>query len=142
MLSSILNSRAEKKVACLTKDNIMKQTDGLFHKIFDEIALDYPEIQTDHWIIDIGAAKLAQSPQDFDVIVTLNLYGDIISDIAAEIAGSVGLGGSANIGETCAMFEAIHGSAPMIAGQNIGNPSGLIQAAVMMLNHPMYSALI
>lgn len=127
--------QGRKKLTCLTKDNIMKQTDGLFHKVFDEIALAYPEITTDHWIIDIGAAKLAQSPQDFDVIVTLNLYGDIISDIAAEIAGSVGLGGSANIGEECAMFEAIHGSAPDIAGKNIGNPSGLIQAAVMMLTH-------
>lgn len=127
--------QGRKKVTCLTKDNIMKQTDGLFHKVFDEIALEYPEIETDHWIIDIGAAKLAQSPQNFDVIVTLNLYGDIISDIAAEIAGSVGLGGSANIGEECAMFEAIHGSAPDIAGKNIVNPSGLIQAAVMMLTH-------
>ncbi|TKB99295.1 NADP-dependent isocitrate dehydrogenase [Pedobacter cryotolerans] len=127
--------QGRKKVTCLTKDNIMKQTDGLFHKVFDEIALEYPEIRTDHWIIDIGAAKLAQSPEDFDVIVTLNLYGDIISDIAAEIAGSVGLGGSANIGEECAMFEAIHGSAPDIAGKNMGNPSGLIQAAVMLLTH-------
>lgn len=127
--------QGRKKLTCLTKDNIMKQTDGLFHKVFDEIALEYPEIRTDHWIIDIGAAKLAQSPEDFDVIVTLNLYGDIISDIAAEIAGSVGLGGSANIGEECAMFEAIHGSAPDIAGKNMGNPSGLIQAAVMMLTH-------
>ncbi|WP_113663423.1 NADP-dependent isocitrate dehydrogenase [Pedobacter nanyangensis] len=127
--------QGRKKLTCLTKDNIMKQTDGLFHEVFDEIALEYPEIKTDHWIIDIGAAKLAQSPEDFDVIVTMNLYGDIISDIAAEIAGSVGLGGSANIGEECAMFEAIHGSAPDIAGRNIGNPSGLIQAAVMMLTH-------
>ncbi|MBC7655409.1 MAG: NADP-dependent isocitrate dehydrogenase [Oligoflexus sp.] len=124
-----------KKVTCFTKDNIMKQTDGLFHKVFDEIAKEYPEIKNEHWIIDIGAAKIAESPEDFDVIVTLNLYGDIISDIAAEITGSVGLGGSANIGEECAMFEAIHGSAPAIAGQNIANPSGLIQGAVMMLNH-------
>ncbi len=124
-----------KKVTCFTKDNIMKQTDGLFHKVFNEIALEYPEIENEHWIIDIGAAKIAESPEDFDVIVTLNLYGDIISDIAAQITGSVGLGGSANIGEECAMFEAIHGSAPAIAGQNIANPSGLIQGAVMMLNH-------
>jgi len=124
-----------KKVTCFTKDNIMKQTDGLFHQVFDEIAKEYPEIKTEHWIIDIGAAKIADSPEDFDVIVTLNLYGDIISDIAAQITGSVGLAGSANIGEECAMFEAIHGSAPTIAGQNIANPSGLIQGAVMMLNH-------
>ena len=124
-----------KKVTCFTKDNIMKQTDGLFHKVFDEIALEYPEIENEHWIIDIGAAKMADTPEIFDVIVTLNLYGDVISDIAAQIAGSVGLAGSANIGEECAMFEAIHGSAPRRAGKNLANPSGLLQGAIMMLNH-------
>jgi isocitrate dehydrogenase len=124
-----------KKVTCFTKDNIMKQTDGLFHEVFDEIALEYPEIENEHWIIDIGAAKMADTPEIFDVIVTLNLYGDVISDIAAQIAGSVGLAGSANIGEECAMFEAIHGSAPRRAGQNMANPSGLLEGAVMMLNH-------
>jgi isocitrate dehydrogenase len=124
-----------KKVTCFTKDNIMKQTDGLFHQVFDEIAKEYPEIENEHWIIDIGAAKLADTPEVFDVIVMGNLYGDILSDVAAQITGSVGLAGSANIGEECAMFEAIHGSAPMIAGQNIANPSGLLQGAIMMLNH-------
>ncbi len=124
-----------KKVTCFTKDNIMKQSDGLFHKVFDQIGEEYPEIEKEHWIIDIGAAKMADTPEIFDVIVTLNLYGDVISDIAAQIAGSVGLAGSANIGEECAMFEAIHGSAPRRAGQNLANPSGLIQGAVMMLNH-------
>ena len=124
-----------KKVTCFTKDNIMKQTDGLFHQVFDEIALEYPEIENEHWIIDIGAAKMADTPEIFDVIVTLNLYGDVLSDIAAQIAGSVGLAGSANIGEECAMFEAIHGSAPRRAGQNLANPSGLLEGAVMMLNH-------
>lgn len=124
-----------KKVTCFTKDNIMKQTDGLFHQIFDEIAAEYPTIENEHWIIDIGAAKMSDTPEAFDVIVTLNLYGDVLSDIAAQIAGSVGLAGSANIGEECAMFEAIHGSAPRRAGQNMANPSGLLQGAVMMLNH-------
>lgn len=124
-----------KKVTCFSKDNIMKQTDGLFHEVYNEIALEYPEIETEHWIIDIGAAKVADTPEYFDVIVMQNLYGDIISDIAAQITGSVGMGGSANIGPVCAMFEAIHGSAPMIAGQGIANPSGLIQGAVMMLSH-------
>ncbi|MCY7330186.1 MAG: NADP-dependent isocitrate dehydrogenase, partial [Saprospiraceae bacterium] len=124
-----------KKVTCFTKDNIMKQTDGLFHKVFDEIAREYPEIENEHWIVDIGAAKLADTPEMFDVIVMPNLYGDILSDVAAQIAGSVGLAGSANIGEECAMFEAIHGSAPRRAGQNLANPSGLLQGAVMMLNH-------
>jgi isocitrate dehydrogenase len=124
-----------KKVTCFTKDNIMKQTDGLFHQVFDEIAKEYPEIENEHWIIDIGAAKMADTPEAFDVIVTLNLYGDVLSDIAAQIAGSVGLAGSANIGEECAMFEAIHGSAPRRAGQNVANPSGLLQGAIMMLIH-------
>ena len=124
-----------KKVTCFTKDNIMKQTDGLFHQVFDEIAKEYPEIENEHWIIDIGAAKMADTPEAFDLIVMPNLYGDILSDVAAQIAGSVGLAGSANIGETCAMFEAIHGSAPRRAGQNMANPSGLLQGAVMMLNH-------
>lgn len=127
--------QGRKKVTCFTKDNIMKQTDGLFRQVFNEIAKEYPDIQNEHWIVDIGAAKVADSPEDFDVIVMPNLYGDIISDVAAQITGSVGLGGSSNIGEECAMFEAIHGSAPDIAGKNIANPSGLLQGAVLMLNH-------
>jgi isocitrate dehydrogenase len=124
-----------KKVTCFTKDNIMKLTDGMFHRIFDEIAKEYPKIESEHWIIDIGAAKLADTPETFDVIVTPNLYGDIISDVAAQITGSVGLAGSANIGEQCAMFEAIHGSAPRRAGQDLANPSGLLLGAVQMLVH-------
>jgi isocitrate dehydrogenase len=87
------------------------------------------------WIVDIGAAKLADTPGVFDVIVMPNLYGDILSDVAAQIAGSVGLAGSANIGDKCAMFEAIHGSAPRRAGQNLANPSGLLLGAVQMLVH-------
>ena len=124
-----------RKVTCMTKDNIMKMTDGLFHKVFDEVAPEYPEIETEHMIIDIGAARLATRPERFDVIVTPNLYGDILSDIAAEITGSVGLAPSANIGEQVAMFEAIHGSAPDIAGQGVANPSGLLLAGVLMLVH-------
>ena len=126
---------ARKKVTCFTKDNIMKMTDGLFHKIFDEIGAQYPDLEREHWIVDIGAAKLADSPEVFDVVVMPNLYGDILSDVAAQIAGSVGLAGSANIGERFAMFEAIHGSAPRRAGQNLANPSGLLLGAVMMLVH-------
>lgn len=128
-----------KKVTCFSKDNIMKQTDGLFHKVFKEIAVEYPDIEANHMIIDIGTAYLADHPEKFDVIVTSNLYGDIISDVAAQIAGSVGLAGSVNIGNECAMFEAIHGSAPDIAGQNIANPSGLLQAGIAMLNHLGFS---
>jgi isocitrate dehydrogenase len=124
-----------KKVTCFTKDNIMKRTDGLFHRVFDEIGAQYLDIEKEHWIVDIGAAKLADSPETFDVIVMPNLYGDILSDVAAQIAGSIGLAGSANIGTSCAMFEAIHGSAPRRAGQNLANPSGLLLGAVMMLVH-------
>ncbi|MGQ9864291.1 MAG: NADP-dependent isocitrate dehydrogenase [Bacteroidia bacterium] len=124
-----------KKVTCMSKDNILKMTDGLFHKVFDEIGAQYPEIEKEHWIIDIGTAKLADTPQNFDVVVTPNLYGDILSDMVAQIAGSVGLAGSANIGVHAAMFEAIHGSAPRRAGQNVANPSGLLHAGIMMMVH-------
>jgi isocitrate dehydrogenase len=103
--------------------------------VFDEIAAEYPDIENEHWIVDIGAAKLADTPEIFDVLVMPNLYGDVLSDVAAQIAGSVGLAGSANIGEHVAMFEAIHGSAPRRAGQNLANPSGLLLGAVMMLVH-------
>jgi len=123
------------KVTCFTKDNIMKLTDGTFHKIFDEVSEEYPDIEHEHWIVDIGAAKLAHAPEQFDVIVMPNLYGDILSDVAAQIAGSVGLAGSSNIGDGFAMFEAIHGSAPRRASQNLANPSGLLLAAVQMLVH-------
>src|SRR3982075_3447634 len=128
-------SHNRKKVTCFTKDNIMKFTDGLFHKVFNELAAEYPDIENEHWIVDIGAAKMADTPDAFDVIVLPNLYGDILSDVAAQIAGSVGLAGSANIGQTAAMFEAIHGSAPRRAGQNLANPSGLLLGAIMMLVH-------
>ncbi len=124
-----------KKVTCFVKDNIMKLTDGLFHKVFEEIAAEYPDLEHETWIVDIGAAKLVDTPENFDVIVLPNLYGDILSDVTAQMTGSVGLAGSANIGDQSAMFEAIHGSAPRRAGQNIANPSGLLLGAVMMLVH-------
>lgn len=128
-------NQGRKKVTCMIKDNIMKMTDGLFYKVFQEVGEEFPEIKQERYIIDIGSARLATRPEQFDVIVTSNLYGDIISDIAAEMTGSVGLAGSANIGDHVAMFEAIHGSAPDIAGQGIANPSGMLLGAVMMLNH-------
>ncbi len=123
------------KVTCMTKDNIMKITDGLFHRVFEEVAAEYPDIEAEHQIIDIGAARLAAQPEQFDVIVTLNLYGDILSDIASQVAGSVGLAGSSNIGDHVSMFEAVHGSAPDIAGKDVANPSGLLWAATQMLVH-------
>ena len=128
-------SQGRRKVTCMTKDNIMKMTDGLFRRVFEEVGQDYPEIEQEHMIIDIGAARIADSPEMFDVVLAPNLYGDIISDIAAQVAGSVGLAPSANIGARCAMFEAVHGSAPDIAGQDMANPSGLLLAGLMMLNH-------
>ena len=124
-----------KRVTCMVKDNIMKVTDGLFHRIFDEISAEYPGIESQQQIIDIGTARVATAPERYDVIVTPNLYGDIISDVVAEVSGSVGMAGSANIGTHVSMFEAIHGSAPDIADQNVANPSGLINAAVQMLIH-------
>ena len=128
-------AHGRKKVTAFTKDNILKLTDGLFHRVFEEVAADYPDIENEHWIVDIGAAKLADTPEAFDVLVLPNLYGDILSDVAAQIAGSVGLAGSSNIGENSAMFEAIHGSAPRRAGQDLANPSGLLLGAVLMLVH-------
>jgi isocitrate dehydrogenase len=119
----------------MTKDNIMKLTDGLFHRVFDEIAPEYPDLESEHWIIDIGIAKLADTPGNFDVVVVPNLYGDLVSDMTAQIAGSVGFAPSANIGDNHAMFEAIHGSAPRYAGQNLANPSGLLLSGVMLLVH-------
>jgi len=125
----------KKKVTCFVKDNIMKITDGLFYKIFDQIGKEYPHLQKERMIVDIGAARLADSPGGFEVLVMPNLYGDIMSDIAAQVSGSVGIGGSANIGDGFAMFEAIHGSAPDLAGKGLANPSGLLLGAISMLVH-------
>ncbi len=130
---AIANGR--RTITCITKNNIMKLSDGCFARAFDEIAKDYPDINHNHMIVDIGSAKIASKPSQFDVVVTLNLYGDIISDIAAEAAGAVGIAGSANIGNEYAMFEAVHGSAPDIAGTGKANPSGILSAVVMMLRH-------
>ncbi len=124
-----------RRVTCMTKDNIMKMTDGLFHRIFEEVSAEYGDIEAHHEIIDIGAARVAAQPERYEVIVTLNLYGDILSDIAAQVAGSIGLAGSTNVGRHAAMFEAVHGSAPDIAGKGVANPSGLIVAATQMLVH-------
>jgi isocitrate dehydrogenase len=124
-----------RKVTCLVKDNIMKLTDGMFANIFRRVGLEYPGIQQEVQIIDIGTARVASLPERYDVIVTLNLYGDIISDVTAELTGSVGMAGSANIGDRISMFEAIHGSAPDIAGHDIANPSAMLNAAGMMLVH-------
>ncbi|QJC27901.1 isocitrate dehydrogenase [NADP] [Anaplasma platys] len=128
-------SNNRSKVTCLVKDNIMKLTDGAFRRAFLEVAAMYPEIEADCFIVDIGMAKVASQPENFDVVVTTNLFGDILSDVVALAAGSIGLAGSANIGDTYSMFEAVHGSAPDLAGKDVANPSGLLNAAVQMLVH-------
>lgn len=128
-------ANGRKKVTCLVKDNIMKITDGMFHQVFKLIGEEYPDIAKESLIVDIGMAKIADTPEKFDVVVCENLYGDIVSDIASQIAGSVGLAGSMNLGRGCSMFEAVHGSAPDIAGKGIANPSGLLNAAILMLYH-------
>ena len=123
------------KVTCLVKDNIMKVTDGMFADMFRRVGKEYPTIAQETQIIDIGTARVATQPTRYDVIVTLNLYGDIISDVTAELTGSVGMAGSANIGDKISMFEAIHGSAHDIAGKGLANPSAMLNAACMMLVH-------
>ncbi|MCX7633718.1 MAG: NADP-dependent isocitrate dehydrogenase [Turneriella sp.] len=129
----LAEARQRRELTLMVKDNIMKITDGVFSSRFESLKADFPSVKTRSMIIDIGTAKLAVRPQDFDVVVAPNLYGDILSDVAAEVSGSVGLAGSANLGVTLAMFEAVHGSAPDIAGKGVANPSGLLQAALMML---------
>ncbi|MGB5506713.1 MAG: isocitrate/isopropylmalate family dehydrogenase, partial [Sulfurovum sp.] len=122
-----------KRITCMIKDNIMKITDGLFVKVFYETAKKYPEIQADDWIIDIGMAKLVDAPEDFDMVLMPNLYGDVATDILGLMTGSVGIAPGANVGSDIAMYEAIHGSAPRHAGQNKANPSGLLLSGVMMM---------
>lgn len=124
-----------KKVTCIHKANILKQTDGLFLARFREIAKEYPTIAFDDKIIDNMCMQLVMYPEKYDVLVAPNLYGDIISDLIAGLVGGLGLVPGANLGKDVAIFEAVHGSAPDIAGQGIANPIALLQAAVMMLDH-------
>lgn len=145
-------AEGRERLTVMHKGNILKLTEGKFKEIFEKIAEEYEEaglikrnivghgdakkgIIADAQIIDIGMAKFANDPEQYSAIVTENLFGDILSDINAELAGSVGMAGTANIGSRAAMFEAVHGTAPDIAGQNIANPSGLLNAAIMMLEH-------
>ena len=124
-----------KKVTCIHKANILKNSDGLFLKRFNLIAEEYPDIEADNKIIDNMCMQLVMYPQNYDVLVAPNLYGDIISDLIAGLVGGLGLVPGANLGEKVAIFEAVHGSAPDIAGKGLANPIALLQAAVMMLKH-------
>jgi len=130
-------ARAEgrQKVHCATKANILKLTEGLFKKVFEEVASDYPEIDAQHIIIDNCAHQLVLRPENFDVIVTTNLQGDIISDLASGLIGGLGIAPAANIGDQAAIFEAVHGSAPKYTGKNIINPTAVILSAVLMLRY-------
>jgi isocitrate dehydrogenase (NAD+) len=124
-----------KKVTAIHKANIMKLSDGLFLDCFRKVAAEYPEIAADDKIVDNACMQLVMRPQQFDVLLLENLYGDIISDLAAGLVGGLGVVPGANIGELGAVFEAVHGSAPDIAGKNIANPTALLQTGVMMLRH-------
>jgi isocitrate dehydrogenase len=124
-----------RKVTCATKANILKLTEGLFKHVFEELAPEYPEIEAQHLIIDNVAHQMAKDPAQFDIIVTTNLAGDIISDLASGLVGGLGFAASGNYGDDVAIFEAVHGSAPKYAGQNVINPTALILSSVMMLRH-------
>jgi len=124
-----------RKVTCATKANILKLTEGLFKRVFEELAPEYPEIEAQHLIIDNVAHQMAKDPAQFDIVVTTNLAGDIISDLASGLVGGLGFAASGNYGDDVAIFEAVHGSAPKYAGQNVINPTALILSSVMMLRH-------
>jgi len=124
-----------KKITVVHKANILKSTSGLFLKVARETARNYPEIETVEMIVDNACMQLVMNPEQFDVIVTTNLFGDILSDLCAGLVGGLGMAPGANIGEDCAIFEAVHGSAPDIAGQNIANPSSVILASCQMLDY-------
>jgi NAD-dependent isocitrate dehydrogenase len=128
-------SLKRKKIHCIHKANIMKMTDGLFLDIFRKVATEYPEIEAKDIIVDNVCMQLVQKPQQFDMFVTENLYGDIISDLCAGLIGGLGVAAGANIGAKAAVFEAVHGTAPDIAGKGLANPTALLLSAVMMLEH-------
>jgi isocitrate dehydrogenase (NAD+) len=124
-----------RKVTAIHKANIMKLSDGLFLKCCRETAAEYPEIQYNELIVDNACMQLVMRPETFDVLVLPNLYGDIISDLAAGLVGGLGIVPGANIGDNHAIFEAVHGTAPDIAGKGLANPTALMQSAVLMLAH-------
>ena len=131
----MVKKQGRKRITAVHKANIMKLTDGMFLEEFYKAAKEFPELTCDDIIVDNCCMQLVINPEKFDVIVTENLYGDIISDLCAGLVGGLGLAASANIGKDCAVFEAVHGSAPDIAGKGIANPTALLFSAVMMLRH-------
>jgi isocitrate dehydrogenase len=131
----VARAEGRKKVHCATKANIMKMTEGLLKRTFEEISKEYPDIESNHIIVDNCAHQLAKQPEMFDVMVTTNMNGDILSDLTSGLIGGLGFAPSANIGSDCAIFEAVHGSAPKYAGKNTINPTALIMTSVMLLRH-------
>ena len=127
--------RGQSKVTCVHKSNVLKKTDGVFKESFYKVAKDYPQIKTEDYYVDAMAMYLITQPQNFDVIVSTNLFGDIISDESAGLVGGLGLAPSGNIGDHNGLFEPVHGSAPDIAGKNIANPCSMILSAAMMLDY-------
>ena len=132
-------ANGRRRVSCITKANIMKHTDGLFLAVFREVAPDYPEIEAWETLVDALCMGLVQRPEEFDVLVLPNLYGDIVSDLTAGLVGGLGVAPGANIGEDGAVFEPVHGSAPKYAGQNKANPTALILSGALMLRHLGYA---
>ena len=130
-------ARAEKrkKITCVHKANIMKMSDGLFLRCFEKVSKTFPEIETQNMIVDNASMQLVMRPEQFDILLCENLYGDIVSDLCAGLIGGLGLVPGANIGEKGAVFEAVHGSAPDIAGKGVANPTALLQSAILMLRH-------
>ena len=126
------------RVSCVHKANILKLSDGLFLKVFNEIKEEYPDVEANSYIVDNVCMQMVMHPEKFDVLVMPNLYGDITSDLASGLIGGLGLLPSANLGDEYAMFEAVHGSAPDIAGQNLANPTALLLSACMMLDYLGY----
>ena len=128
-------ANGRKKVSCIHKANVMGMTDGMFLKCFQEVAKDYPDVESDDYMVDAACYLMAKSPETFDVLCAPNQYGDIMSDLAAGLVGSMGLAPGANIGEHASVFEASHGAAPDLAGKNTANPAALILSAALMLRH-------
>jgi isocitrate dehydrogenase (NAD+) len=128
-------THGRKRVTAIHKANIMKQSDGLFLDSARRVAHDYTDITYDERIVDAACMHLVMKPEQFDVMLLPNLYGDIVSDLCAGLVGGLGVVGAANLGLECAVFEAVHGSAPDIAGKNLANPTALLLSAVMMLRH-------
>ncbi|MBL8631582.1 MAG: NADP-dependent isocitrate dehydrogenase [Myxococcales bacterium] len=132
---AVARAEGRKRVHCVTKANIMKLTEGLFQRVFEEVSLEYPDIAASHILVDNAAHQLVRAPEQFEVLLTTNMNGDILSDLTSGLCGGLGFAAGANLGAEVAIFEAVHGTAPTIAGQDRANPCAVLLSAVMMLRH-------